>query len=234
MAARQIDPREWAAAEEALEAQGYAVVGNLLTDDACAAVVAMYDRDDLFRNRVVMARHNFGQGEYRYFDYPLPGPVAELRSTIYPPLAAIANRWHEAMRLETRFPSAHGDFLDTCHRAGQTRPTPLILKYGPGDYNRLHQDTYGDLVFPLQMTVLLSSPSDDFTGGEFILTEQRPRMQSRAEVVRLDRGDAVIFPVIHRPVAGTRGFYRVTQRHGVSRIHSGNRYTLGVILHDAA
>ena len=176
----------------------------------------------------------FGRGEYQYFDYPLPEVVVTLRAAIYPPLAGIANCWQEAMGTDTRFPADHSAFLDTCHGGGQTRPTPLLLKYGPDDYNCLHQDRYGDIVFPLQMTVLLSEPGADFTGGDFVLTEQRPRMQSRAEVVPLRRGDAVIFPVNQRPVRGTRGFYRVTMRHGVSRVHTGLRYTLGVILHDAA
>lgn len=231
---RRIDAAEWMAVAEGLDARGCAVVSNLLPNDVCAAIAAMYDRDDLFRNRVVMARHNFGRGEYQYFAYPLPDTVAALRAAVYAPLAEIANRWHAAMGIETRFPTSHTEFLDNCHRAGQTRPTPLVLKYGPDDYNCLHQDRYGDLVFPFQMTVLLSDPGTDFTGGEFVLTEQRPRMQSRAEVVPLRRGDAVIFPVNQRPVAGTRGFYRVSLRHGVSRIRSGIRYTLGVILHDAA
>jgi uncharacterized protein len=230
---RHIDTTEWHSVTEALDGQGCAVVEKLLPDDTCAAISALYDRDDLFRNRVVMARHNFGRGEYRYFAYPLPDTVAALREMIYPPLAEIANRWHEAMGIENRFPAGHQDFLENCHAAGQTKPTPLVLKYGPDDYNCLHQDRYGDMVFPLQMTVLLSEPAADFTGGEFVLTEQRPRMQSRAEVVPLHRGDAVIFPVSQRPVAGSRGFYRVTLRHGVSRIRSGTRYTLGVILHDA-
>lgn len=234
MNARKIDPAEWTAAENALDTRGYAVIQGLLTAESCTAITAMYDREDLFRNRVVMARHNFGRGEYRYLAYPIPEPIAELRSTIYGPLAEIANRWYDAMGMETRFPATHAELLDACHRAGQKKPTPLILKYGRDDFNCLHQDRYGDLVFPLQMTVLLSAPGDDFTGGEFVLTEQRPRMQSRAEVVPLTRGDAVIFPVNQRPVAGTRGFYRVTLRHGVSRIRSGNRHTLGVILHDAA
>lgn len=234
MNARPIDPTEWRAAEDALDAQGCAVMPGLLTEDTCAEIAALYDRVEMFRNRVVMARHSFGRGEYQYFGYPLPDPVARLREAIYPPLAAIANRWHKAMGIDIEFPASHAEFLETCHGAGQSRPTPLILKYGPGDYNCLHQDRYGDTVFPLQMTVLLSDPATDFTGGEFVLTEQRPRMQSRAEVVPLQRGDAVIFPVNQRPVAGTRGYYRVTLRHGVSRIRSGMRYTLGIILHDAA
>jgi uncharacterized protein len=231
---REIDGPEWTAVAAALDARGCAVVENLLPDETCQAIAGMYDQEGLFRNRVVMARHSFGRGEYQYFAYPLPETVAALRSAIYPPLAEIANCWHEAMGVDTRFPADHSAFLDACHHGGQTRPTPLLLKYGPDDYNCLHQDRYGDIVFPLQMTILLSQPGADFSGGEFVLTEQRPRMQSRAEVVPLRQGDAVIFPVNQRPVRGTRGFYRVTMRHGVSRVHTGLRYTLGVILHDAA
>lgn len=234
MEIRQIDALEWQAAEAALDARGCAVVENLLAADMCASMAATYGRDEQFRNRVVMARHNFGRGEYKYFCYPLPDPVSALRAAIYPPLAGIANNWHAAMGMESRFPPNHGEFLKTCHTAGQTKPTPLMLKYTADDYNCLHQDRYGDIVFPLQMTVLLSDPNRDFTGGEFVLTEQRPRMQSRAEVVPLRQGDAVIFPVNQRPVQGNRGFYRVTLRHGVSRVRSGTRYTLGIILHDAA
>jgi hypothetical protein len=180
-----------------------------------------------------MARHGFGSGEYKYFAYPLPPTVADLRSALYRALAAIANRWNERLGVETRYPADHAEYLERCHAAGQTRPTPLLLQYGPGDYNCLHQDLYGDLVFPLQVAVLLSAPGSDFSGGEFVLTEQRPRMQSRAEVVPLGQGEGVVFPVHHRPVAGTRGTYRVTMRHGVSRLRSGRRYTLGVIFHDA-
>ncbi len=233
MTIRHIGAREWQATEFALDAEGCAVIRNLLPDDTCRDLAGTYGCDGLFRNRVVMARHNFGRGEYRYFAYPLPDTVAALRQAVYPPLAAIANRWHAAMGLETRFPAEHSEFLAECRDAGQTKPTPLVLKYGPGDYNCLHQDRYGDIVFPLQVTVLLSEPDRDFTGGEFVLTEQRPRMQSRAEVVPLGRGDAVVFPVNQRPVQGSRGFYRVTMRHGVSRVRSGMRYTLGMILHDA-
>jgi hypothetical protein len=180
-----------------------------------------------------MARHGFGRGEYKYFAYPLPEPIGALRTALYPHLAAIANRWNEAMGIDIRFPPAHEDFLKRCHKAGQTRPTPLLLQYGEGDYNCLHQDLYGEHVFPLQATILLSRPGADFSGGEFVLTEQRPRMQSRAEVVALGRGEAVIFPVHHRPVQGSRGIYRVNMRHGVSRIRAGHRHTLGVIFHDA-
>lgn len=216
-----------------LDADGCAVVPGALSDADCAAIRDCYATDDLFRNRVVMERHGYGRGEYRYFRYPLPSRVAQLRAELYPPLAAIANRWHEAMRIDVRFPGDHADFLERCHGAGQTRPTPLLLKYGEGDYNCLHQDLYGEHVFPLQVAFLLSEPQRDFTGGEFVLTEQRPRMQSRVEVVPLQRGDAVVFPVRQRPVRGTRGMYRVTLRHGVSRVRSGNRYTLGIIFHDA-
>jgi uncharacterized protein len=234
MEIRQIDAQEWQAAAAALDARGYAVIENLVPADRCASMAATYGRDELFRNRVVMARHNFGRGEYKYFSYPLSDAVSALREAIYPPLADIANRWHAAMGMEGRFSADHGEFLKTCHIAGQTKPTPLMLKYGADDYNCLHQDRYGDIVFPLQMTVLLSDPNRDFTGGEFVLTEQRPRMQSRAEVVPLRQGDAVIFAVNQRPVQGSRGFYRVKLRHGVSRVRSGSRYTLGIILHDAA
>jgi hypothetical protein len=203
-----------------------------LLSGECAAV-----RDDyataLFRKRIVMERHGYGRGEYQYFAYPLPARVAALRSALYPPLADIANRWNEAMRVETRYPGDHAAYLEQCHGAGQTRPTPLMLKYAAGDYNCLHQDLYGDLFFPLQVTVLLSDPAGDFSGGEFVLTEQRPRMQSRVEVVPLRRGDAVVFPVQRRPMHGTRGVYRVTLRHGVSRVRSGSRLTLGIIFHDA-
>ncbi len=219
---------------ESLSALGYAVVPGLLPAPACRALIEDYGRESAFRSRVVMSRHGYGRGEYKYFAYPLPDPVAALRTALYPPLAAIANRWSEALRLEARYPVDHAAYLDICHAAGQTRPTPLMLKYGPDDYNCLHQDLYGEHVFPLQVAVLLSAPGADFTGGEFVLTEQRPRMQSRAAVVPLDRGDAVVFPVRHRPAQGARGAYRLTVRHGVSRVRSGDRYTLGIIFHDAA
>ena len=200
----------------------------------CRRVVALYDDDQRFRSRVVMQRHNFGRGEYKYFAYPLPEPVADLRAVLYPGLAAIANAWREALGEEGRFPPSLDHFLQECHEAGQTRPTPLLLRYGPDDYNCLHQDLYGPLVFPLQLTVLLNEPGEDFAGGEFVLVEQRPRAQSRPAVVPLRQGEAVIFPVHHRPVQGTRGPYRVTMRHGVSRVRSGARHTLGIIFHDAA
>ena len=206
---------------------------GLLSENECAALAASYADDALFRSRIVMARHGFGRGEYKYFADPLPELVAALRAALYPPLAAIANRWNAALGLDARYPAEHGDFLARCHAAGQTKPTPLLLQYGEGDYNCLHQDLYGEHVFPLQVAFLLSEPGRDFTGGEFVLTEQRPRMQSRAEVVPLGRGDGVVFPVHHRPVEGSRGAYRVNLRHGVSRIRSGRRHTLGVIFHDA-
>lgn len=225
---------DWREIDIDLDARGAAVVPGLLTAAQCAAMTACYARPDAFRGRVVMARHGYGRGEYQYFNYPLPDLVQDLRTALYPRLSPIADRWHAAMGIDRRFPHDHADFLARCHAAGQARPTPLLLKYGPDDYNCLHQDLYGEHVFPLQVAVLLSRPGDDFTGGEFVLTEQRPRLQSRAEVVPLNRGDAVIFAVRHRPVRGTRGVYRVNLRHGVSRLRSGERYTLGIIFHDAA
>jgi hypothetical protein len=224
---------DWDRIGTALDEYGCATTGPLLSAETCADLAALYDDDTAFRSRVVMARHGFGRGEYRYFAYPLPDPVAQLRAAFYPRLAVIANRWHAAMGIDTSYPTAHAEFLDLCHRAGQTRPTPLLLRYGAGDYNCLHQDLYGEQVFPLQVAFLLSRPGQDFTGGEFVLTEQRPRMQSRAEVVPLSQGEGVIFPVHQRPVRGTRGIYRVTMRHGVSRLRSGERTTLGIIFHDA-
>jgi hypothetical protein len=225
---------DWQPIEDELNQYGCAVVPGLLDADACAALAAQYDDAARFRSRVVMQRHGFGQGEYQYFAYPLPDLVATLREQLYAPLAAIANRWQASMGLDVRFPLAHGDFLARCHAAGQTRPTSLLLRYREGDYNCLHQDLYGEHVFPLQLAVLLSRPHEDFTGGEFVLTEQRPRMQSRPEVVPLAQGDAVLFPVAQRPVNGTRGSYRVNMRHGVSRLRSGLRHTLGIIFHDAS
>ncbi|HEY2136871.1 MAG TPA: 2OG-Fe(II) oxygenase [Xanthobacteraceae bacterium] len=216
-----------------IDAHGCATTGPLLGAEECAALVARYGDDTRFRSRVVMARHGFGRGEYKYFAYPLPDEVAALRTALYVPLAAIANRLNARMGVATRYPDEHAAYLARCHAAGQTKPTPLLLQYGAGDYNCLHQDLYGEHVFPLQATLLLSRPGEDFTGGEFVLTEQRPRMQSRAEVVRLAQGEAVIFPVHHRPVQGTRGVYRLNMRHGVSRIRSGQRHTLGIIFHDA-
>jgi hypothetical protein len=217
-----------------LDVHGAAIAPGLLTSDECAAVAGGYDDDARYRSRVVMSRHGFGRGEYRYFAYPLPDLVAALRGGLYPPLAAIANRWNAVLGEPGRYPAAHAEYLARCHAAGQTRPTPLVLRYAEGDYNCLHQDLYGEQVFPLQVAILLSQPGRDFTGGEFVLTEQRPRLQSRAEVVPLTQGDAVIFPVHHRPVQGSRGPYRVNLRHGVSRLRSGRRHTLGVIFHDAA
>jgi uncharacterized protein len=224
---------DWANVAAELDDHGSAVVGPLLTPGQCDDLAASYEDEGLFRSRVVMARHGFGQGEYQYFAYPLPPVIAELRTALYLPLAEIANRWNEAMDVEIRYPAAHHAFLDRCHAAGQTRPTPLLLRYGAGDYNALHQDLYGDHVFPLQVAFLLARPDVDFTGGEFVLTEQRPRMQSRAEVVALGQGQGVIFPVHQRPVCGTRGYYRDNMRHGVSRLRSGRRHTLGIIFHDS-
>jgi uncharacterized protein len=224
---------DWPAAEAALDAAGRAVLPALLSPDECQDIAALYDDEAPFRSRVVMARHGFGRGEYRYFAHPLPPLVDALRETLYPRLAAVANRWHRAMGLAADFPPDHATFRDRCHAAGQTRPTPLLLRYGPGDYNCLHQDLYGAHVFPLQVAILLSEPGRDFDGGEFVLTEQRPRMQSRADVVPLRGGDAVVFAVRNRPVQGTRGSYRVNLRHGVSEVRSGRRHTLGIIFHDA-
>jgi len=218
----------------AFERDGYTVLPGLLDAATCVSLIALYDKREAFRSRVVMARHGFGQGEYKYLAYKLPPAVERLRQTLYPLLTPIANCWQQQLGLGVEFPDTLDAYLARCHDAGQRRPTPLILKYEPGDYNCLHQDLYGELVFPIQATVLLSRPGEDFSGGEFLLIEQRPRRQSKGEVVPLRQGDAVLFPVNHRPVAGTRGFYRVTMRHGVSRVRSGARFTLGVIFHDAA
>jgi hypothetical protein len=231
--ARSISGLDWKRIAAELDAYGCALTGRLLTPAMCRALAASYRSDALFRSRVIMARHGFGRGEYKYFAYPLPPDVAALRTALYPPLAAIANRWNAALGIARRFPEAHSEFLAECHAAGQVKPTPLLLEYGEGDYNCLHQDVYGEHVFPLQVAFLLSRPGADFTGGEFVLTEQRPRMQSRAEVVPLEQGCGVIFPVRERPVQGTRGVYRVNMRHGVSRLRSGKRHTLGIIFHDA-
>jgi hypothetical protein len=230
--AERVDAIDWTEAAAHLDGHGWATIEGFLGADECRGIAGLYD-DDVFRSRVVMARHGFGRGEYQYFRYPLPGMVADLRAGLYPRLAPIANRWNESMRIEVRYPRRHGEFLERCHEAGQTRPTPLLLRYGAGDFNALHQDLYGEHVFPLQAAFLLSEPGKDFTGGELVLTEQRPRMQSRAAVVPLRRGDLVLFAVHHRPVQGTRGTYRVTLRHGVSEVRSGRRHTLGVIFHDA-
>lgn len=229
----RVDAIDWAQATAELDAQGCAVLNGLVTPDECSTLAAMYPVDSWFRSRIVMGRHGFGRGEYKYFSYPLPDPIAELRPALYARLVDLANRWNEAMGIEIRYPAAHAAFLKRCHDAGQMRPTPLLLQYEAGDYNCLHQDLYGEHVFPLQVAILLSQPGSDFSGGEFVLTEQRPRMQSRAEVVPLGKGDAVVFAVHHRPVQGTRGTYRVNLRHGVSRIRSGRRHTAGVIFHDA-
>lgn len=225
---------DWAEIGCDLDAYGAAVAPNLLTPEACRTLASLYPDDRCFRSTVVMACHGFGRGEYRYFAEPLPGVVAALRQELYPRLAPIAGRWSETMRIEARYPADLDAFRALCRAAGQTKPTPLLLRYRAGDYNCLHQDVYGAVVFPLQVAILLSAPGRDFTGGEFVLTEQRPRMQSRAEVVSLGQGDGVIFAVRKRPVQGTRGAYRVALRHGVSRIRSGERFTLGIIFHDAA
>jgi hypothetical protein len=224
---------DWEQVTAELSQQGAAVLEKLLSPEECREIASFYSDDSRFRSHVVMARHGFGRGEYKYFSYPLPEPIASLRPALYRRLAPIANEWNERMGIETRYPATHEELLDRCHEAGQLRPTPLLLQYGPGDYNCLHQDLYGDLAFPLQVAILLSEPGRDFTGGEFVLTEQRPRMQTRPEVVPLRQGDAVAFAVHHRPVDGTRGPYRVNLRHGVSRLRSGRRHTVGIIFHDA-
>ena len=224
---------DWQDLTTQLDGFGNAVIEGLLMPEECRQIAELYSHKQHFRSHIRMARHGFGKGEYRYFKYPLPDPIARLRTTLYPPLAAVANRWNERMNLDQRYPVRHAEFLKQCHEAGQTRPTPLLLQYIPGDFNCLHQDIYGDLAFPLQVAILLSKPAEDFTGGEFVLTEQRPRMQSRAEVVPLAQGDAVVFAVHNRPVQGTRNNYRVNLRHGVSRLRSGIRHTVGIIFHDA-
>ena len=229
----RVEAIDWPRVEADLDAQGCAVLKQLLSPDECRALAALYADDSHFRSRIVMARHGFGRGEYKYFSYPLPDVIAQLRPALYARLCGIANRWNEAMGIDIRYPERHDAFLERCHDAGQTRPTPLLLQYEAGDYNCLHQDLYGEHVFPLQVAILLSELGRDFEGGEFVLTEQRPRMQSRAEVVALSRGDAVAFAVHHRPVQGTRGTYRVNMRHGVSRLRAGKRHTVGVIFHDA-
>ena len=231
--AARVDAVDWKQAETDLDAQGCAVLNGLLAPDQCVALASLFPDDAHFRSRIVMGRHGFGRGEYKYFCYPLPDLIAALRPALYARLQGIGNRWNEAMEIDIRYPERHEAFLKRCHDAGQTRPTPLLLQYEAGDYNCLHQDLYGEHVFPLQVAILLSEPGRDFEGGEFVLTEQRPRMQSRAEVVALRQGDAVAFAVHHRPVQGTRGTYRVNMRHGVSRLRSGRRHTAGVIFHDA-
>jgi hypothetical protein len=227
-------PIDWATVGKNLDARGFAILPQLLAPEPCSVMAAMYSEDHRFRCHIHMARHGFGRGEYKYFAYPLPELIERLRVALYPPLAEIANRWHADMGIDERFPADHAAFLERCHAAGQTRPTPLLLQYVAGDYNCLHQDLYGAQVFPLQVAILLSAPGSDFTGGQFVITEQRPRMQSRVSVAPLGRGDAVVFAVHHRPVRGSRGTYRVNLRHGVSEILSGRRHTLGVIFHDAA
>jgi uncharacterized protein len=224
---------DWAHVGDELNRFGCAVLPGVLHTHECQLLTALYDDDKSFRSKVVMARHGFGRGEYKYFSYPLPALIGELRTALYPPLANIANGWMAALKSDIRYPSSHAEFLKRCHDAGQTRPTPLLLRYGPNDYNCLHQDLYGEHVFPLQVAFLLSRPGEDFDGGEFVLTEQRPRMQSRVEVVPLRQGDGVIFAVNERPVQGTKGIYRVKMRHGVSRLRKGHRHTLGIIFHDA-
>jgi len=230
----KVDGADWARIGADLDMQGWAVIHGLLPAARCRAIAGLYDGGASFRSTVTMARHGFGRGEYKYFAYPLPAPVQALRTALYPHLAPIADRWNAAMGVETRYPPDHAAFLDRCHAAGQTRPTPLLLRYGPDDYNCLHQDVYGAHVFPLQVAILLSAPGEEFEGGAFVLTEQRPRMQSRPSVVPLRRGDGVVFAVSQRPVRGGRGIYRVTMRHGVSRVTAGRRHTLGIIFHDAA
>jgi uncharacterized protein len=231
--ASRLPAYDWAGVASHLDAHGWATLDGILSAAECRALADLYEEHGRFRSHVVMARHGFGRGEYKYFAYPLPGIVAELRTSLYPRLAPIADRWNEAMGIEARFPARHDEFLARCHAAGQVRPTPLLLQYGPGDFNALHQDLYGEQVFPFQVVFLLSEPGRHFDGGELVLTEQRPRMQSRVDVVPLRQGDAAIFAVHHRPVAGKRGTYRVNLRHGVSRVRSGHRHTLGVIFHDA-
>jgi O6-methylguanine-DNA--protein-cysteine methyltransferase len=228
----RVQALDWNCITDELAAQGSAMMERLLSPEECREIASLYP-EDRFRSKIVMGRHGFGSGEYKYFAYPLPDLIEGFRTALYPRLAPIANHWNELMRIDARYPARHADFLDLCHKAGQTRPTPLLLQYGAGDYNCVHQDLYGDLAFPLQVAILLSEPGRDHTGGEFVLTEQRPRMQSRPEVVPLRQGDAVVFAVHHRPVNGTRGTYRVNLRHGVSRVRSGRRHTLGIIFHDA-
>ena len=225
---------DWGRAAEDLDAQGHAVLDNLLSPGECEAIANLYEEEGAFRSHVVMERHGFGRGEYKYFRYPLPERIAGLRAAVYPLLVPVANRWNDAMGLKIRYPENHDEFLERCHAAGQARPTPLLLRYGAGDYNCLHQDLYGEHVFPLQLAILLSKPGEDFTGGEFVMTEQRPRMQSRASVVPLTLGDGVVFAVHKRPVKGGRGTYTVNHRHGVSALTAGARYTTGIIFHDAA
>jgi hypothetical protein len=232
--AARVEGQDWPRLAADLDGYGNGVLRGLLTAAECEGIAALYDEEAHFRSHIHMAQHGFGKGEYRYFRYPLPNLVADLREVLYPRLAKVANDWSARMGEKARYPARHADYLALCHAAGQARPTPLLLRYGPGDFNCLHQDLYGDLAFPLQVAILLSEPETDFTGGEFVLTEQRPRMQSRAEVVPLRQGDAVAFAVHNRPVQGAKGSYRVNQRHGVSRVRSGRRHTLGILFHDAS
>ena len=223
----------WEQVSRDLDEEGHAIIKGILAPDECDEIRALYPEKNLFRSNIVMERHGFGRGEYRYFSYPLPDVITRLRASLYPHLVPIANRWNEAMGIDVRYPATHAEFIRRCHKAGQDKPTPLLLKYGPDDYNCLHQDLYGEHVFPLQIAILLSEPGKDFTGGEFVMTEQRPRMQSRPMVVPLRKGDGVVFAVNHRPVQGKKSAYRVNMRHGVSRLRSGSRHTLGIIFHDA-
>ena len=231
---QRIDRLDWERISHELDEEGHSVIEQVLSPNECQTVAGLYSHDELFRSRIVMARHGFGRGEYKYFRYPLPTLIANLRTAVYPRLVPVANRWNASLGVSQRFPESHAEYIEICHRAGQTKPTPLVLQYETSDYNCLHQDLYGEHVFPLQLAILLSQPNENFTGGEFVLTEQRPRMQSRPMVVPLRQGDGVVFAVNHRPMKGARGFYRVTLRHGVSRIRSGQRHTLGIIFHDAA
>jgi hypothetical protein len=231
--AERVKALDWERVSQDLDAQGSAMIERIITPAECDALAELYPEDGIFRSRVVMGKYGFGRGEYRYFSYPLPDIIDGLRTAIYPCLTPIANRWNTALGIDVRYPENHAEFIARCHDAGQLRPTPLLLQYGAGDYNCLHQDLYGEHVFPLQVTILLSEPERDFTGGEFVLTEQRPRMQSRPEVVPLRQGNAVVFAVHHRPVQGSRGAYRVNLRHGVSCVRSGHRHTVGIIFHDA-
>ena len=233
-AVERVDGFDWQSIGRDLDQQGNAIVKQLLSPEECLAIASLYSNDDVFRSRVVMERHGFGRGEYKYFRYPLPDLLSELRTRVYPRLVPIANSWNEVMGINERYPCNHAEFVERCRKAGQTRPTPLLLQYGVGDFNCLHQDLYGEHVFPLQLAILLSDPRTDFTGGEFVMTEQRPRMQSRPMAVPLRQGDGVVFAVHNRPVQGTRSTYRVNLRHGVSRIRSGQRHTVGIIFHDAA
>ena len=232
-AVERVDALDWARIAQELDDCGYALLGEILAPEECDALAALYPEEEHFRSHVIMQRYSFGRGEYKYFRYPLPAIISELRTTLYPHLTEVANRWSQAMGSDVRYPREHAAYLRLCHAAGQSRPTPLLLRYGAGDFNCLHQDLYGEHVYPIQITILLSKPGEDFTGGEFVLVEQRPRMQSRAEVVALRKGNAVAFAVHRRPVQGKRGYYRANFRHGVSRLRSGNRYTLGIIFHDA-